>query len=104
MMIEEEAIGVAVEIELVEQIWLHLPSGKGENSTTKAMARSKPLKEVEEDENAHDTTSTQGPHVEQPNMAANVGMNALQVPNSSCTSWRASHPTFTKMLLGGYEV
>ncbi|XP_058204045.1 protein FAR1-RELATED SEQUENCE 11-like [Rhododendron vialii] len=54
---------------------------KGEDSTTKSMTRSKPLKEVEEDENAHDTTSTQGLHVEQPNMAANVGMNALQVPN-----------------------
>ncbi|KAI8551231.1 hypothetical protein RHMOL_Rhmol06G0168700 [Rhododendron molle] len=65
--------------------------GKGENSTTKAMTRSKPLKEVEEDENAHDTTSTQGPHVEQPNMAANVGMNALQVPNSSCTSRKPSN-------------
>ncbi|KAF7136208.1 hypothetical protein RHSIM_Rhsim08G0159600 [Rhododendron simsii] len=38
--------------------------GKGENSTTKAMTRSKPLKEVEEDENAHDTTSTQGPYLQ----------------------------------------
>ncbi|KAG5559502.1 hypothetical protein RHGRI_009136 [Rhododendron griersonianum] len=56
-------------------------SSKGEDSTTKAMTRSKPLKEVEEDENAHDTSSTQGPHVEQPNMEATVGMNAFQVPN-----------------------
>ncbi|KAG5535643.1 hypothetical protein RHGRI_023410 [Rhododendron griersonianum] len=54
-------------------------SSKREDSTTKAMTRSKPLKEVKEHENAHDTTSTQGPHVEQPNMVANVGMNALQV-------------------------
>ncbi|KAI8541897.1 hypothetical protein RHMOL_Rhmol08G0096800 [Rhododendron molle] len=54
---------------------------KGEGSTAKAMTRFNPLNEVEEDENAHDTTSTQGPPVEQPNMAANVGMNALQVPN-----------------------
>ncbi|KAI8534839.1 hypothetical protein RHMOL_Rhmol10G0127800 [Rhododendron molle] len=78
--------------------------GKGENSTTKAMTRSKdskPLKEVEENENAHDTTSTQGPHVEQPNMAATVGMNALQVPDSSCTG---KPSTFTEMLLDGYEV
>ncbi|KAI8567844.1 hypothetical protein RHMOL_Rhmol02G0153300 [Rhododendron molle] len=52
---------------------------KGEDSTTKAVTT--PLKEVEEDENAHETTSTQGPHVEQPNMAAYVGMNILQVPN-----------------------
>ncbi|KAH7849369.1 hypothetical protein Vadar_016860 [Vaccinium darrowii] len=86
--------------------------GKGEDSTTEAMTKtSQPFKEVEQDENTHDTTSAQGPHVEQPNMAqrspfqsrimeANVGMNGLQVPNSSCTSWRASHLTFTEMLLG----
>ncbi|KAH7834185.1 hypothetical protein Vadar_013525 [Vaccinium darrowii] len=85
---------------------------KGEDSTTEAMTKtSQPFKEVEQDENIHDTTSAQGPHVEQPNMAqrspfqsrimeANVGLNGLQVPNSSCTSWRASHPTFTEMLLG----
>ncbi|KAH7857440.1 hypothetical protein Vadar_012721 [Vaccinium darrowii] len=86
--------------------------GKGEDSTTEAMTKtSQPFKEVEQDENIHDTTSAQGPHVEQPNMAqrspfqsrimeADVGLNGLQVPNSSCTSWRASHPTFTEMLLG----
>ncbi|KAF7147062.1 hypothetical protein RHSIM_Rhsim03G0111300 [Rhododendron simsii] len=88
------------------RFFFNFSSGKGVNSATKAMTRSKSLKENEEDENAHDTTSTQGPHVEQPNMAANVlGMNALQVPNSSCTSGRqAIRPTFTEMLLNGYEV
>lgn len=39
-------------------------------------------------------------------MEKNDGMNAFQVPTSSwkpqnlCTSWRASHPTFTEMLIG----
>ncbi|KAI8567845.1 hypothetical protein RHMOL_Rhmol02G0153300 [Rhododendron molle] len=60
-------------------LFFNFSGSKGEDSTTKAVTT--PLKEVEEDENAHETTSTQGPHVEQPNMAAYVGMNILQVPN-----------------------